>query len=183
MSKVIAFSGSPRENGYTSQLMKETIRGAQSRGAQVKIYNLNDSGIRGCQGCFYCRDHEDCSTKDYLYPMYEDLKDADGIIFSSPIYFNQITGQTKQWLDRMFPMIGPQSKIRYPGKKVVAIYSQGNPNKELFQAALQITNNTFNRFGWDIVESLLCYNTIDPAFKMSDELLNQAFAAGESLVE
>ena len=186
MSKIVAFVGSPRKNGYTSKLIEESIRGAKSKGAEVKVYDLNDEGVKGCQGCFYCRSNEGCSTKDYLQPMYEDIKNADGIIFGSPIYFLQITGQSKLWLDRMFPMLDGTTfpfQPRYPGKKAVTIFSQGNENKDAFQATIQSVNGSFNMFGWEIADSLLCTNTSSPNFKLSDALLKQAFTAGEQLVK
>lgn len=183
MSRIIAFAGSPRKNGYTTLLIEEALKGARSKGAEVKIYDLNDDGIRGCQGCFYCRSHEGCSTEDYLQPMYDDLKNADGIILGSPIYFRQITGQAKQWLDRMFPMIDARFKPRYPGKKVVTILAQANGDRDMFQAGIQSINETFPFFGWDLVASLLCCNTGSPGFTLPDELLKQAFAAGELLAE
>lgn len=184
MSKIIAFIGSPRKNGYTSKLIEEAIKGAESKGAEVKIYDLNDDGIKGCQGCFYCRSHEGCATKDYLQPMYEDIKNADGIIFGSPIYFLQISGQSKQWLDRMFPMIEGTTfpfQARYPGKKAVTVFSQGNENKDAFQATIQSVNSFFSMFGWELADSLLCTDTSSPNFKLSDELLKQAYIAGELL--
>lgn len=183
MSKIIVFSGSPRKDGCTSRLIEEAVKGARSKGAEVRIYDLNDEGIRGCQGCFYCRSHEGCSTEDYLQPMYEDLKNADGIILGSPIYFGQITGQAKQWLDRMFPMTDAAFRPRYPGKKAVTILAQGNGDRNMFQAGIQFINGVFSHFGWDLADSLLCCNTGSPDFKLSDELLKQAFAAGELLAE
>jgi multimeric flavodoxin WrbA len=48
--------------------------------------------------------------------VYEEIKDADSIIFGSPIYFHQITGQARIWLDGMVPMVA-DFKPRYPGKK------------------------------------------------------------------
>ena len=116
--------------------------------------------------------------------MYEDIKNADGIIFGSPIYFMQITGQSKLWLDRMFPMIAGATfpfQARYPGKKVITIFSQGNENKDAFQGAIQSINNAFSMFGWELTDSLLCCNTGSPNFKISDKLLAQAFSAGEQL--
>lgn len=183
MSKIVAFVGSPRKDGYTAQLIKEALKGAQSKGAEVIIYDLNNDGIKGCQGCFYCRSHEGCATKDRLQPMYEEIKNADGIIFGSPIYFSQINGQAKQWIDRMYPMIGSNAKPRYPGKKVVTVFTQGAGNKEVYQALIQSINNIFPKFGWTLADSLLCYGTSSPDFKLSDELLEQAFIAGESLSE
>lgn len=183
MSRIIAFVGSPRKNGFTSQLIEEAVKGAKSKGAEVKIYDLNHDGIKGCQGCFYCRSHEGCATKDYLQPMYEDIKNADGIIFGSPIYFHDITGQSKQWIDRMSPMVDSAFQPRYPGKKAVTIFAQRNENKDVFQAAIQNINGFLSMFGWELKDSLLCCGTGSPDFRLSDELLKRAFAAGESLIE
>lgn len=181
MKKILAFIGSPRQKGFTGQVIKEVIRGAESKGAQVKVFNLNDDGIKGCQGCFYCRKNEGCATKDSLQPMYEDIKNADGIIFGSPIYFHQVTGQAKIWLDRMYPMIDGQFKPRFPGKKVVTVYAQGNPDKAFFEPAIKATNHFFTMFGWQLINSLLCYGTGNPTYTLSDSLLNEAFKAGEDL--
>ncbi|MBC2578883.1 flavodoxin family protein [Clostridium sp. DJ247] len=195
MSKIIVFSGSPRKNGYTSKLIAQVISGAKSKGAEVKIYDLNADDIKGCKGCFYCRNHEGCATKDYLYTMYDDIKNADGIIFGSPIYFFQITGQAKIWLDRMYPMIDipeevkpqlpgeePEFKPRFPGKKIVTVYTQGNPDKDMFKSSIEETNRFFSIFGWNLVNSLLCYGTINPNFAISESLLDEAYKAGEDLV-
>jgi multimeric flavodoxin WrbA len=38
--------------------------------------------------------------------MYEAINEADAIVFGSPIYYYQITGQARVWLDRTFPMLG-----------------------------------------------------------------------------
>lgn len=72
MKKVVAFLGSPRPNGYTAKLVERVLEGAKAAGAEVVTYSLNDEGIKGCQGCFYCRNHADCATKDKLYPMLGD---------------------------------------------------------------------------------------------------------------
>lgn len=186
MSYVVAFQGSPRKDGYTSRLIEEVIKGAKARGAEVKVYDLNDPGVRGCQACFYCRSHEGCATQDYLQPMVEDIKNADGIIFGSPIFSQQISGQAKQWVDRMYPMVEGVKfpfQARYPGKKAVTVFSQGNDNKEAFQSAIQYMNNRFSGWGWSLVDSLICAGTRLPHFVLSDELLKQAFAAGEMLVK
>ncbi|MDR3231070.1 MAG: flavodoxin family protein [Synergistaceae bacterium] len=86
MKTILVFSGSPGENGHTARLIDEAVKGARSAGAEVRLYDLNSEGIRGRQGCFYCRSHEGRLTKDYLQPMYGHLKLADDIVFSSPIY-------------------------------------------------------------------------------------------------
>lgn len=128
MCKIVAFLGSPRKNGYTNQLINKIIDGAKSTGSEIVVYDLNAEGIRCCQGCFYCRDHEDCAIKDTLSPMYEDIKTADGIILGSPIYFGTVSSQVKIWLDRMYPMYAMDFSPRFPGKKAVSVFAQANPD-------------------------------------------------------
>ncbi|WP_242832345.1 hypothetical protein [Desulfosporosinus orientis] len=72
---------------------------------------------------------------------------------------------------------------RYPGKKFVTVFSQGNDNKDAFQAVIQTINDGFSRFGWEFTDSLLCSGTGSPDSKMPNQLLEQAFAAGASLCQ
>ena len=182
MKKIVAFLGSPRKNGYSTQLVHHVLEGAKATGAEVVIYDLNDEGVRGCQGCFYCRNHEGCATKDKLQPMYEDIKAAVGIVAGFPIYFGTISGQAKLWIDRMYPMLGDGHKPRYPGKRVVTIYAQANGDNSLFADAIKSGNRLFEMYGWDLAESLLVYGDVAPDFTLPKELLDRAYEAGKQLV-
>lgn len=184
--KIVVFNGSPRKGGYTPQLLDEVIRGAQAA-AEVEVtrYELNAEGVRGCQGCYYCRTNEGCSIKDdVLAPMYEDIRDADAILFGTPIYYYHITGQSKLWLDRMFPMIaGPEFTPRYPGKKVATLFVQGAADVAENERVIAAMNSYVADFGWELVDSILCGGTSKPDFRLSEELLGRAFAAGRALVK
>lgn len=182
MGKVIAFLGSPRKNGYTGKLAAQVIEGARSAGAEVIIYDLNEAGIRGCQGCFYCRRNEGCATKDQLSSMYDDIRQADGIVASFPIYYGQIGGQGKIWLDRMYPCIGPKGP-RYPGKKAVTVYAHGASDANVYKAAIDGNNKFFQFFGWELVDTLLACGTTIPGCTIPQELLDRAFEAGKKLVQ
>ena len=182
MAKILAFSGSPREKGHSRALLDELVRGAQSKGGEVKVYDLNHPEFRGCQGCFYCRTHPECSVKDYLTPAYGEMADAAGIVFTSPIYFAQITGQAKMWIDRMFPMLDGQSfQPRHPGKKSVAIFAQGDANLERFAAAVNMVQGFMRTFGWHLQDILVCAGASTPGFAIPDTLMKRAFAAGADL--
>lgn len=182
MSKVIGFLGSPRKNGNTNKLVNKVLEGAKSAGAEVIVYNLNEEGIKGCQGCYYCRAHEGCSNNDKLQSMYPALKEADGIAAGFPIFFHNIGGQSKQWIDRMFPMINGDFSPRYPGKKVVTAYAQGNPDEDMFKNAIEANDQIFKAFGWDVIESLLSYGSNDPQSEIPQVLLDRAYEAGKALV-
>jgi len=181
MGKVVAFFGSPRKNGNTAKLVQQAIDGAKAAGAEVISYHLNDKDIRGCQGCGHCRSNEGCVTKDALSPMYEEIKQATGIIAGFPIYFGNISGQAKLWVDRMYPMIGGDFSPRYPGKKAVAVYSQANADKDMFKGAIEANDTLFKRFGWELADSILSYGSAQPDYSIPQELLDRAFEAGKRL--
>ncbi|MDR3181390.1 MAG: flavodoxin family protein [Planctomycetaceae bacterium] len=184
MPTIIAFSGSPHENGCTSTLIKEILRGAETQGFQSTFYSLNDTGVRPCQGCHYCRTHNGCAVNDALQPAYADIDTADVIIFGSPIYFHQITGQAKIWIDRMFPMMEFKDGSfvpRHPGKKAVTVFSQGYHKADEYRGVIDMTNRIIQTFGWTVVETLLCYNTSAQDFVMSPVLMQKALDIGKAL--
>ena len=182
MSKVVAFFGSPDKNGNSAKLIERVLAGAKSVGANVITYNLNEEGIKGCQGCYYCRKHEGCATQDKLQSMYEEIRSADCIVAGFPIYFAGIGGQSKQWLDRMFPMLNGNLLPRYPGKKAVTVYAQGQPDKDMFRSVIDWTDSFFKMFGWELVDSLLSHGSNDPQYTIHQELLDRAYEAGRQLV-
>ncbi|MBE5802205.1 MAG: flavodoxin family protein [Clostridiales bacterium] len=183
MSKVIAFLGSPRRGGFTAQLIEQVLQGARSAGAETIVYDLNEEGVKGCQGCFYCRTHEGCQTRDKLAPMYEDIREADGVVAGFPIYFGAISGQGKLWLDRMYPMYGDGFVPRLPGKRAVTVYAQANPDDTRFRSAIDSTDGFLRGIGWELVDSLLVYGDVEPGYTIPKEMLERAFEAGKQLVK
>ncbi|GFP75467.1 flavodoxin family protein [Clostridium fungisolvens] len=187
MSKVVIFNASPRKNGYNSKLLEQVAKGAESKGAEIIEFNLNDKGIRPCQSCFYCRTHDGCAINDYLQPMYKAIDEADAIVFGSPIFYYQITGQAKVWLDRTFPMlgdmIGDKFEPRHPGKKLVTIFTQANSNPEISAEGIKYITNVFNKYGWELEENIhVCGISLVPDLTELEELSSRAFKAGENLV-
>lgn len=181
MKKIVVFIGSPRKNGYSAKLLNKLLEGAKSVGAEIVTYDLNDDKVRGCQGCFYCRSHEGCATQDALQPMYQDIKEADSIVTTFPLYFGNISGQAKIWLDRIYPFLGDGFSARCPGKKIVTIYSQANPDPTFMQDAINSTNNLFKVYGWDLIKSFLIYNTQDPKKTIEESMMQEAYEIGKIL--
>ncbi len=182
MSKIVAFIGSPRKNSISTKLLHRVVEGAVDSGAEVVTYDLNDPQARGCQGCLYCRRNEGCATKDYLQPMYEDIKSADGIVVSFPIYFGNISGQAKSWLDRMYPMLDGDFSPRYPGKKAVTVFAQSNPDPDFAKGRIDETNMFFKLFGWE-TDTFLLHGHDAPGAVITDEDLTRAYEAGKELVQ
>lgn len=182
MREIIAFYTSARRKGFSSRLVDQVAAGAKSQGAEVIAYHLND-GVKGCQGCFYCRSHAACATNDALAPVFEQFPKADGFVVGFPIYFGNISGQGKIWLDRMWPLLAADFSPRYPGKKCVTIYAQGNPNPDICKGAIEANDGFIRRFGVEMVDSILNYGNNAPGYELPTELLERAFDAGKQLVK
>lgn len=181
MVKITMFNGSPRVNGCSSRLLEQVKLGAESKGAVVSTFQLNAPGIRGCQGCLYCRKHDGCATKDVFWPVYKEIKEADAVVLAAPIYCGQISGQAKIWLDRMFPMLGEGMIPRYPGKKFVTIYSQGKKDETRYMKEIEGVNDILRYCGWDMTASILSSGSNAEAFSHTEDILGAAYEAGERL--
>ena len=52
--KILGFMGSPRVKGLNAQLIDSALKGAQSKGAETKKFDLIKYNIQFCRGCFRC---------------------------------------------------------------------------------------------------------------------------------
>ncbi|NBK99955.1 MAG: flavodoxin family protein [Erysipelotrichia bacterium] len=117
--KVIGVNGSPRKSGNTVGLLQNTLNGAQSKGAQTELVNLYDLDYKGCTACFACKKKNSqcngiCVMKDDLTDVLKRLLKCDYILLGSPIFFGNVTGEMKSFLERLlFPNhsynLGPPS--------------------------------------------------------------------------
>jgi multimeric flavodoxin WrbA len=104
--KILGLSFSPRKDGNTVILLEEALSGARQEGAETELYSIADKDIKPCDGCWGCRKDGKCHIKDDMQEIYEKLLDADGIIFGTPVYFYNMTGQSKTVIDRTIALGG-----------------------------------------------------------------------------
>jgi multimeric flavodoxin WrbA len=98
--KIIAFLGSPREEGNTELLLRETIKGIEKSGYHVQLFKLNLMNIMPCQNCGGCEETGACIYDDDMTHVYEAIRAADRIIFASPVFFFSVSAQAKVMIDR-----------------------------------------------------------------------------------
>lgn len=181
--KAIGIVGSPRKNGNVDRLVQAVLDGAEEAGYQTTKYNLNKMNYSGCQACNYCKSHENCKLDDELSPLLEDIKEADAVVFGSPIYFYLFTGQFKLMEDRMYSFIEPGFNSRLaPGKKAVIVTSQGNPDLAAFEKASSEFAGILKLLGFEVAEIIRMGNGGAPdAVLERKDLLDEAKAAGLAL--
>jgi len=109
--KVLAINGSPRKTWNTAMLLNSALEGAKSAGAEVKRIDLYDYKYTGCVSCFECKrlggkSFGHCAVKDELAPILEEAKQADVLLLGSPIYFSDLTGMMRSFIERLyFPIL------------------------------------------------------------------------------
>lgn len=136
MKKALILIGSPRKKGSTATLAAEATKALEAQGVVTTTIFLNDLKMKGCQACYWCKKNDlaDCTVQDDMQKIHALMKESDGIIVASPIYFAGVTAQTKLWLDRLFPYIGMNLSPKMPaGKKVSFIFTQNQPDSALFE--------------------------------------------------
>ena len=140
--------------------------------------------IKGCQGCRACKKPDAaCVQKDDMAPIYEEIKQADGIVVGSPVYFGQITGQSKIFLDRLYAFLNNDFTHKLgEGKKTVMVYAQGQPKVGLFQQSFDLNNGCFSMCGLKVKETIIAGGNrqADDVLK-NQEAMEKAFAAGKTL--
>ena len=112
MKKIIIIDGGPRNNMNTAKLLQKFAEGAKSVGSdmEVKTIRLYDLDYKGCMSCMACKlkgkASNICRFKDALTPVLEEIAHADGLVLGSPIYFGEVTGQMRAFLERLsFPWL------------------------------------------------------------------------------
>ena len=139
MKKIACVLGSPRKGGNTEVIANKILETAGELGATCKTFRLYDMTFKGCVACLACKKTTDfCVLKDDLTPLLEAVREADGLIVASPIYFGDITGPTKTFIDRLYWCLGPDYLTGHhtprlaAGKKCVFVLSQGAPDEAAF---------------------------------------------------
>lgn len=98
--KVLGVCCSGRLHGNTEIMLKEALESAKDAGAGVELVTLAGKNITPCDGCWTCQETGRCHSEDDLQDVLTKMKEADGIIFGTPVYVGSVTGQAKVLLDR-----------------------------------------------------------------------------------
>ena len=100
---IVVLSGSPRKGANTDTMVDTFAETAREGGHTVEVVRVAGKKIAGCLGCQYCFEHEGaCVQKDDMAGVVESLKNADMVVFASPIYWFDITAQEKAVIDRLY---------------------------------------------------------------------------------
>lgn len=112
MKSILILSTSPRRGGNSEQLAAAFARGAHDAGHTVEHLHLADKSLAFCRGCLSCQTTQRCVIHDDAAGIVDRMKDADTLVFATPIYFYEMCGQMKTLLDRTNPLYPAAYRFR-----------------------------------------------------------------------
>ena len=210
MKIIIIIDGGPRKNMNTAKLLQRFAEGAKSANndTEVKTIRLYELDYKGCMSCMACKlkgkASNICRFKDALPPVLEEIAQADGLVLGSPIYFGDVTGQMRAFLERLsFPWLSYNDYSLTATKRMPVVLVEtmnGMPERN--------NSNGFGTMEWCITTALgepqrtVAYNTTQVAKYDNYELgsfseeakhawrdahweedLQKAFEAGKKMAE
>ena len=144
--KIIAIHGSPHTTRSTTRkLAGFVLEGAAEAGTETEIIDLCDLRVTPCTACDACSLNGICVNDDDVPSIIKRMKEADGIVFASPVYIDNVSGQMKIFFDRLADAIHYQLLTGKYGCSVVTTHTSGGDEVVAYQ------NHVLNYLGVIVV--------------------------------
>lgn len=132
MKKILIISTSLRGVSNSHLLAEAFANGARDAGNDVELITLHNMEIKFCIGCLSCQKTRKCVIKDDAPAIVGKMHDAEVLVFATPIYYYEMSGQLKTLLDRANPLFGSD----YRFKDVYMLTSAADDDKNTPQRAI-----------------------------------------------
>jgi multimeric flavodoxin WrbA len=179
--KVTAIVGSPRREGQSARLVEEIVQGVRENRVEVALHYLGEKNIKPCLGCYSCEKNKKCVIKnDDMQDIYKDMESSDAYVFASPVYFNQVSGLFKLFIDRIFPYYWDKPMN---GRKGIFTLVYEDDNESLYHEVVNwFTDMVKSCHGIEFTDTFKVHGANKRPISENKELLAKAREAGERLV-
>lgn len=175
MSKVTIVSSSMRK-GNSDILCDEFQRGLQENKNEIIRINIRDKKINFCRGCSLCQTMGECSLQDDMKEIIKIIKATNVLVLATPIYFGEICGQLKTFLDRLYPLYGD-----FGIKKVIIIASCYQDSKKHIDESLNSLKRFFKDMGDIEISKIIYGENCDDIGDVSEAQKEIAYLCGKDI--
>jgi multimeric flavodoxin WrbA len=185
--KIIIVKGSPRKAGNSAILAEQVAEGARAAGAEVESIYLHGLDIRPCDACEACQGAADldCIIDDDMQTLYPKIRQADAIVYASPIYWFTISAQLKLFIDRCYSLGGEDYAQDHAlaGKRigVVLTYGGDDPFDSGAINAIRTFQDMFNYIPAEIVGIVYGYADAPGEIRRDEQVMEKARQLGVKL--
>lgn len=184
MSTIVALISSPRANGSSSAIVNAILDGAMGLSTNIiDLFSLDKLRlVHGCKGCRSCKTTGVCIQDDEIGDILKAIREADCVIFSTPVYFSAESAQFKLLEDRMYSFIGGDGTSNLaPGKKAILVVTCGGPESAA-EATVDRLSAIVTRLGFELIDTVVHSDQGGKARAQDDPaLMNRANLIGLSL--
>jgi multimeric flavodoxin WrbA len=96
---IVAVLGSPRRHGNTAVLAEAALAELERSGCECTRIVLAEKQVKFCSGHAFCGERA-CPHDDDMAGILEQVYAADGLLLATPIYYENVSGQMKAFIDR-----------------------------------------------------------------------------------
>lgn len=168
--KILGINGSPRIGGNTDLLLDNVLEGAESMGADTEKIILDKLSFAPCRECKKMSNNGLCLVKDDMWAVYKKIKEADAVVFVSPVFFGSLSAQAKMMIDRFQCAWRAKYVLKkYNGYKKIPgafISVEGSNRKDFFENAKAITKNFFA-----VINAIYKYELFCPGVEDKKDIL------------
>ena len=186
--KVLGIMGSPRIHGNTDMLLDESLKGAQSQGADTEKILVDKLKISPCKEYYGCLKDGNCVIRDDMDDIYTKLAESDIIIIASPMFFYGISAQVKALIDRCQALWARKHILKInpsgSGRKGAFIAVGATKGKQLFDGSKLTMKYFFDAIDVEYADELLVRG-VDKRGEIKEhpDTLSDAFELGKRLVQ
>ena len=179
MKKVLIISTSLRPNSNSDLLAEAFAEGARKAGHEVEKISLIGVKLGFCIGCLKCQKTQRCVIRDDADDIVQKMKNMDVIVFATPIYYYEMSGQMKTLLDRANPLFTSDYRFR----DVFLLASAAENEDSVVDGAVHGLEGWIRCFEKSRLAGVVRgVGVTDPAeIKARPEILEQAFRIGNSI--
>ena len=176
--KVLIISSSPRAKGNSARLAQSFAEGAKAAGNETELVSLHDKRIGFCRGCFVCQKTQRCVMHDDADAIREKMLNADVLVFATPIYYYEMSGQLKTMLDRGNPLFTAD----YTFRDIYVLTAAAEEDEQVSSRAVSGIAGWIECFEKArLAGSLFCGGVTDVGDIESSEKLREAFEMGKRI--
>ena len=179
MKNVLFISTSLRNNANSELLAREMERGAKDAGHEVEFVSLKDKEIKFCKGCMACQKIGRCVIDDDVNAILEKMKKSEVIVWATPVYYYEMSGQMKTLIDRANALYSAQHNI----KEVYVITTSADGSENVVQTVLNGVKGWIACLNGVKLSGFLNGGGLDAPNEVSknSQLLSKAYELGKNI--
>lgn len=178
MKNILIISTSLRNNSNSFLLADAFKKGAVDIGHNVELVSLKDKNIAFCKGCLACQKIGHCVIKDDAIEITEKMEKADIIVWATPIYYYEMSGQMKTMIDRANSLYSKDYKF----KSVYLLATATEDESYVPEGAIKGVQGWVDCFeGVSFTETLFVGGVTNPDDIVGNDGLNKAYELGKSV--